>query len=90
MAGELRDFGYVLKMMREGKVMQRAGWNGSGKCIRTTLHPDGHADIVIENEGNGQPLFPQSEDLLALDWEVVPVAKAGEPALTEAQVAAMP
>lgn len=30
---EERDFGWALKLLREGKKLQRAGWNGKGMWI---------------------------------------------------------
>lgn len=79
------DFGDCLKMLKQGKRMARAGWNGRGIYIKLQV-PDENSFmtfpyIYIEttNLQTDNPKAPKGRvpwlasqtDMLADDWEVV-------------------
>jgi hypothetical protein len=82
---EKRDFGYALRMLREGRKVRRRGWNGKGIFIELQL-PDEfskmtHPYIFIDTTGlqtdnpdapkDRVPWLASQTDMLAEDWEVI-------------------
>lgn len=70
------DFGYALDNLREGKKLQRAGWNGKGMWLKLQI-PDQHSKMTLPyiymSTAHGElvPWLASQTDLLADDWQVV-------------------
>ena len=63
------DFSGALKMLREGRRITRAGWNGRGMWIRIFDILDWDPFIVMHNtKGDLVPWTASQTDLLATDW----------------------
>lgn len=82
---EFKDFGWALHQLRNGKRVQRAGWNGKGIFIELQ-RPDEHSKmtspyIYIDTTGlqTDNPDAPKSRvpwlasqtDMLAEDWQTL-------------------
>lgn len=76
------DIGEAIKQMRDGRRVQRAGWNGvqAGKNMWLGLQlPDEHSKMtqpyvyMFTNAERGTfvPWLCSQSDLLATDWNVV-------------------
>lgn len=71
------EFGGALTSLREGKSVQRAGWNGKGQFL-TLQVPDEHSKMsrayiyITTVEGNRVPWVASQTDLLADDWLNMP------------------
>lgn len=79
------NFGQAIERLKQGKTMQRAGWNGKG--IHITLQvPDAHSKMTspyiyidttgleTDNEAAPKSLVPwlaSQTDMLAEDWNEV-------------------
>lgn len=81
----MNDFGFALQCLRDGKKVNRAGWNGVGMWLQLQV-PDLHSKmtlpyIYIEYPVNPAhhahpfgcrvPWLASQTDLLAEDWAVV-------------------
>lgn len=77
-----QDFGWAIRMLKQGKRVCRAGWNGKGMWLelqvrdehsKMTLsyiyieYPEGH---VAYPKGCRVPWLASQTDMLAEDWEV--------------------
>ena len=78
------DFSDALMWLKEGKRVQRAGWNGAGQWVvlidpGNAMYTKGGASAPMQpclglknSQGNMQPGWvPSIGDLLADDWQVV-------------------
>lgn len=71
------NFGQALELLKEGKKVARAGWNGKGLYVSFVKGKDHeHAIIepffVINNKLNSfNTWVPSISDVLAEDWSVV-------------------
>lgn len=67
------DFSRALQLLKQGKVVQRVGWNGPGQWLELQ-RPDEHSKmtlpyIYIKTTGNDLvPWLASQGDLLAEDW----------------------
>ena len=82
---EAADFSDALMWLKEGKRVQRTGWNGDGQFVekieaeRLVFKGDGKTELVSVGEflmlndaqGNSWAWHPSSADLMADDWKVV-------------------
>lgn len=79
------SFGHALMALRNGRSVQRSGWNGKGMWIKAQF-PDEHSKMThpylyIEYpvghpaypNGSRVPWFPSQTDIMADDWSVLPV-----------------
>ena len=74
------DFGQAIKAIKNGKKVQRAGWNGSGMHLEAQF-PDEHSRMtfpylfmVIPNCQEGTRLLPWQPaqvDIFSEDWSVI-------------------
>ena len=68
------DFGFALKMLRDGQKVYREGWNGPGQYLELQV-PDEHAKMtlayifIVTVQGDRVPWVASQTDLLAEDWE---------------------
>jgi len=72
------DFSWALQMLKRGKRISRAGWNGKGLWVEMAeiympvIGLDLEPFFVIKNvSGTLNTWVPSVSDLLAEDWEVV-------------------
>lgn len=76
---ETRDFGWALRLLRQGKNLAREGWNGKGMFLGLQL-PDEHSAntlpyIWMKTACNNRvPWLASQTDVLATDWRVVSVS----------------
>jgi len=79
------DFGWAIKMLKEGRKVARSGWNGKGIFIELQV-PDAHSKmsspyifidttgLVSDNDDAPRSLVPwlaSQTDMLSDDWELV-------------------
>jgi hypothetical protein len=70
------DFGGALSVLRAGKSVVRAGWNGKGQYL-TLQVPDCHSKMTLPYiyittvQGDRVPWLASQTDILAFDWESV-------------------
>lgn len=70
------DFGYAIRMLKEGKRVQRDGWNGKGMWLALQV-PDQHSKMSLPYiymstvQGYLVPWLASQTDMLATDWGVV-------------------
>ena len=72
----MSTFSTALELVKEGKGIQREGWNGSNLVVKFQLAVVGAPMTVphlyIETpDGMRTPWLPSSSDLLAKDWNAV-------------------
>jgi len=82
---EEHDFGWALKQLKGGHLVQRRGWNGKGIFIKLQV-PDEHSKmtspyIYIDTTGlqsdneaaprSCVPWLASQTDMLADDWDIV-------------------
>lgn len=70
------DFGQALHELRNGKRVQRNGWNGSGQYLELQVTDENskmqHPYIYISPvDGRFVPWVASQTDLLADDWNTV-------------------
>lgn len=71
---QMENFGTALLYLREGKRMQRKGWNGKGMFIELQT-PDAHSKMTLPYIfmytacGNKVPWLASQTDMLAEDWQ---------------------
>jgi hypothetical protein len=74
------DFGWALKMLRDGFAVARSGWNGRGMWIKLQL-PDGGSKMTLPyiymrtGQGDFVPWLASQTDLLSDDWGLVTDAR---------------
>lgn len=72
--------GWALEMMRAGRKVTRAGWNGKNQWLELQV-PDAHSKMTLPYvymttvQGDRVPWLCSQTDLLANDW-VLAVAEA--------------
>lgn len=85
------DFGEAIKLLKEGKRVQRRGWNGKGIFIELQRPDENskmtHPYIYIDTTGlqtdnehapkNRVPWIASQTDMLAEDWKVVEINPIG-------------
>ena len=76
------NFGSALEYLRQGRRMQRKGWNGKGMFVELQV-PDEHSKMTLpyiflnypddaaNTPGARVPWVPSMTDILANDWQVV-------------------
>jgi hypothetical protein len=70
--------GQAVKEMRNGKAVQRQGWNGKGMYLKLQV-PDANSKMTLPYvymytaQGDLVPWLASQTDLLAEDWSVVDV-----------------
>lgn len=70
------DFGEALKMLKDGKMMAREGWNGKHQFVRMQF-PDAHSAntlpyiFIVTEQVERVPWTASQTDLLSDDWEPV-------------------
>lgn len=70
------DFGWALRMLREGKKLFRSGWNGRGMWLALQV-PDAHSKMSLPYiyiktaDDKPVPWVASQTDLLASDWGIV-------------------
>lgn len=68
--------GEAVKLMRDGKRVARAGWNGKNMFLELQT-PDKHSKMTLPYvymrtaQGDLVPWLCSQTDLLATDWDVV-------------------
>lgn len=69
------DIGWAVKAMREGALVQRAGWNGKG--MHVGIHtPNAHDKMdepfvfMFTAQARHIPWLASQADLLAVDWQI--------------------
>ncbi|NCX94942.1 MAG: DUF2829 domain-containing protein [Chitinophagia bacterium] len=76
------DFSAALVAIKEGKRVQRSGWNGKGQFVETGIFSITIA-VITTTTGTRVPWVPSQSDLFAEDWVEVkngqPVEQAQEP-----------
>lgn len=71
---ETRDFGWAIRRLKEGKYVQRAGWNGKGMYVGLQT-PDATSINTMPYLwlktacGNRVPWLASQTDMLAIDWD---------------------
>lgn len=75
-------FSEALESVKRGKAIQRAGWNGSGLCVKLQV-PDEHSKMSLPylyieypmdaktTPGARCPWLASQTDILAEDWKVL-------------------
>ena len=69
------DFGWALKMLRDGERVFREGWNGKGMWLALQV-PDAHSKMqrpyiyIKTAQDQLVPWVASHGDLLAEDWQV--------------------
>lgn len=67
------EFGFVLRFLKEGRRMSRAGWNGLGQFIELQV-PDENSKMTVPYifittvQGDRVPWLASQTDMLAMDW----------------------
>jgi len=77
------DFGETLKVLKEGKLVRREGWNGKNMWLALQV-PDEHSKMTLPyvyiEYPVGHPAYPKGSkvpwlasqtDLLSSDWQIV-------------------
>lgn len=70
------DFGEALRLLRLGKKVQRAGWNGPGQFLELQV-PDENSKMTLPYiyittvQGDRVPWLASQTDMLAVDWDIV-------------------
>lgn len=70
------NFGQALEALKEGKAVQRAGWNGKGMWLRLQT-PDSGSKMTLPYiymstvEGALVPWLASQSDILASDWGII-------------------
>lgn len=69
-------FEEALKLLKEGKRMQRLGWNGKGmwiRLVRVPLPPDSGLPYLEMSTAQGKivPWVASHTDLLSEDWRII-------------------
>ena len=82
---QVRDFGWALNCLKQGKAVARKGWNGKGIYIKLQT-PDANSKMTLPyiyivtnglvtdnpNAPKGTvPWLASQTDMLAEDWEIV-------------------
>lgn len=83
---QIQDFGWAIRQLKSGERVRRAGWNGKGMHIylEDMFHiiydhdkrkrNYGACLVMFTAQGIHQPGWLASQmDILAEDWEIVPV-----------------
>jgi len=78
-------FSDALIQLKNGKALERVGWNGRGLMVRMQT-PDEHSKmgnpyLYIDARalgGERNPWVPSQTDLFAADWQVVQTVKDEE------------
>ena len=71
-------FSTALLLLKEGKHLRRAGWNGKGQYVALQT-PDEHSKMrlpyayLVNVTGQPVPWVPSQGDLFAEDWQTVTV-----------------
>lgn len=70
------NFGQAIEALKEGKKVQRIGWNGKGMWLALQI-PDAHSKMqrpyiyMSDAESKLVPWLASQTDILAEDWEIV-------------------
>ena len=76
------DFGQAINELKQGKKVQRAGWNGKGLWLELQV-PDAHSKMTLpyiyinypadaqNTPGARVPWLASQTDMLADDWRIV-------------------
>lgn len=73
---ELSGFGWALGMLRQGRKVARAGWNGKGMWLALQV-PDANSKMTLPYvymstaQGDLVPWLASQTDVLAEDWNEV-------------------
>lgn len=73
---QTRTIGWAIQLMKEGKKVTRAGWNGAGQFLKLQV-PDEHSKMrkpyvyISPVDGELVPWLASQTDLLAEDWQEV-------------------
>jgi hypothetical protein len=71
----VNSFGWAIKLLKEGHMVTRRGWNGKGQWLRLQV-PDEHSKMTLPYiyihtvQGDLVPWLASQTDMLAEDWEV--------------------
>jgi hypothetical protein len=71
------NFGQALEELKDGRKLQRAGWNGLRQYIERNEVAPGITAITVPYltirtvQGNYIPWSPSQTDILAEDWRVI-------------------
>jgi hypothetical protein len=69
---EVRDFGWALARVREGKCVARVGWYRVTHESISIFDLAGIRFVGVRNKGGAiRPWSPEQEDMLTNDWELV-------------------
>lgn len=70
------DFGDAVRGLKEGRAVQREGWNGKGMYLQLQV-PDANSKMTLPYiymstvQGDLVPWLASQTDILAEDWRVV-------------------
>lgn len=72
------NFGDALALLKDGKRVARAGWNGKGMWLQLQ-RPDDHSKMTLPYiymstaQGDLVPWLASQTDVLSEDWEHIPL-----------------
>lgn len=67
------EMGYAIELLRDGRKVQRKGWNGKGMWLELQV-PDAHSKMtlpyifMVTVQGDRVPWLASQTDILAEDW----------------------
>ena len=73
---EIKDFGFALRKLKEGKKVSRFGWNGKNMFL-AYRHPSSEEIctlpylVMFTADQKWVPWLASQTDVLAEDWEIV-------------------
>jgi len=73
---ETKDFGWALEQLKQGKKIQREGWNGKGMWLMLQV-PDKNSKMTLPYiymktvQDDLIPWLASQADMLANDWQIV-------------------
>lgn len=70
---EKTDFGWALEQLRNGRKVQREGWNGKGQYLGLQMPDENSANTlpyiyIITVDGKRVPWLASQTDMLSDDW----------------------
>jgi hypothetical protein len=73
---ETRDFGWAIRLLKDGRALTRQGWNGKGMYLKLQ-RPDAGSLMtlpyiyMVTVGGSLVPWLASQTDMLSEDWETV-------------------
>lgn len=70
------NFGQAIEVLKQGKKVARAGWNGKGMHLELQ-RPDAHSKMTLPYiymytaQGDNVPWLASQTDMLSEDWTTV-------------------